>query len=797
MKQNPDSSTQQLNGRDSDEILQRILATTLDGYWLLDRHGKLLDVNSTYCKQSGYSREELLGMHISNLEANENAAETASHIQLTIKQGGDQFESRHRRKDQSIWHVEVSATFSEANGGTFVTFLRDITKRKLAEIALQQSEARLRAITDNAGAIIFEKDLAGRYVHINRLYEERFHLTRDQVLGKTDHEIFPRETADAFVENDQQVICFGQAIEIEELVPHEDGMHTYISAKFPLKAPSGEIYAVCGIATDISDQKKAEAEIKASEQRFRDMVNTTDGIVWEADARTFQFTFISEKAERLLGYPADDWLKPNFWVENLHPDDKSWAPAYCASCTGKLEPHDFEYRFITKDGRTVWLRDLVTVVGENGAPRWLRGIMIDVTERKQNDDELDRHRNHLEQLVTERTTALSIAKEAAESASRAKSIFLANMSHELRTPMNAIMGLTALMQRQASTDPRQADRLTKIMQASQHLLGIINDVLDLSKIEAERLSLEHADFTLQEVIRDLHTLVDQQAAEKGLRFVIDIPPELAKTPLQGDPLRLGQILLNLTSNAIKFTEKGSIDVMIHRLEATASDIILRFEVRDTGIGISPEDKKRLFNAFEQADGSTTRKYGGTGLGLAICKRLVEMMGGKIGVESQPGIGSTFSFTVRLTKSELLMNTESPAAALSAEAQLRDQYGQARILLAEDEPVNQEISLELLADAGLIADLAKDGEEAVKMAKHTRYDLILMDIQMPILGGIEASQAIRQLPGYQDTPILAMTANAFAEDRRLCLDAGMNDHIGKPVAPEALFETLLKWLSREG
>ncbi len=394
----------------------------------------------------------------------------------------------------------------------------------------------------------------------------------------------------------------------------------------------------------------------------------------------------------------------------------------------------------------------------------------------------------------EKEQALSIAKEAAEAASRAKSTFLANMSHELRTPMNAIMGMTNMALRKA-TEPKLIDQLTKIDQASQHLLHVINDILDISKIEAERLTLERVSFKLGEVLENLISLIGHKVTDKGLKLCIDLTPEVAGLTLLGDPLRLGQILLNLAGNAVKFTEQGAITLRARLVDESVTDMLLRIEVEDTGIGITAEDQKRLFTAFEQADGSMTRKYGGTGLGLAISKRLVNMMGGEVGVESQPGSGSTFWFTVRQGKAT---DATSPAPTFSpdrAEARLKAKIPGTRILLAEDEPINQEVSRGLLEDVGLSVDLAEDGVQAVAMAKQNRYALILMDMQMPNLNGVDATRAIRALPGYAETPILAMTANAFDEDRQVCIEAGMNDHIGKPVDPDRLFETLLKWMER--
>lgn len=499
-----------------------------------------------------------------------------------------------------------------------------------------------------------------------------------------------------------------------------------------------------------------------------------------------KIVFVNEAFIKASGYSASDAIGQNPRIlQSGNTPPATYRDLWPTVLSGKVWRGEFLNQ--RKDGTNYLEQATISPVCDpHGKITHYVAIKEDISLLRKTASELEKHRLHLEDLVTQRTYELAVAKEAAEAANRAKSEFLANMSHEIRTPMNAIIGMNYVLM-QSALQPEQLEKLTKVSAAAMHLLHIINDILDLSKIEAGKLSLENQPFSPRAILSGVAAMIRDQAQGKGL--LLSVEPDSLPSQVIGDATRLRQVLLNFAGNAVKFTHTGSITLSAEVLVQDDSFIDCKFSVTDTGIGIAPTDTARLFNAFEQVDGTSTRQFGGTGLGLAIARHLSHLMGGEVGVDSKFGAGSCFWITARFA---VTPETQKSKATPKFLPELSKQLT-GHILFADDDLINREIGKTLLDSVGLRITAVNNGLAAVNQAKQIKFDLVLLDIQMPVMDGIEATRKIRQLPGYESLPIIAVTANAFPEDRLKCIEAGMNDFLPKPVLPETLFALLGKYL----
>ena len=555
---------------------------------------------------------------------------------------------------------------------------------------------------------------------------------------------------------------------------------------------TGKPLRMVGIISDITAEKQTALELLASEARLRANIECTPNVAIQWFDREARVRYWNPASATLYGWSASEALGRTLGELILAPDRAGDFRAILAEIEAKgrpFGPHEIETRH--RNGETRWVLSTVFSFPADDGQDAFACMDVDITARKAAEAELENYRHHLEDLVNERTLALEKARDAAEAASRAKGTFLANMSHEIRTPLNAILGMARLVRREGLTDT-QTQRMDQLETASNHLLEIINSILDLSKIEAGKLVLEQEPVRLKALADNVADMLRPRAQRQGIALAVEC--ESPEYGLMGDATKLQQGILNYVANAIKFTPSGTVTLRIRVVEDDEFSALVRVEVIDTGIGIAPDALARLFSAFEQADNSLTRKYGGTGLGLAITQSIARQMGGEAGAESTLGQGSTFWFTARLTKADY-RDAPREAEALAPEEELRRRFSGRRILLVEDEPINAEIAKTFLEEADLRVETAGNGAEALARIQSGDFDAVLMDMQMPVMDGLESTRRIRALPGFDAIPIIAMTANAFAEDRERCLAVGMNDFVAKPVALEALFATLLKCLSQ--
>ena len=826
--------------REREELYRSIVNQAGEAIDLVDAETlRFVEVGDAACRMLGYRRDEFVGLTLAAIQADLSEEDTKALCARLLVAGSASFEARHRCKDGRILNVQVTVRVIRLHDRNyFLGIWRDITEQKRAETALREATMFLRESQTIARVGGWKANpVTDMLIWTEEVYRLVEHpLDQPPVTLEGGLRYYAPEYLPAIREQLRETWERGTPFIMECEMIAASGRRFCAELRCIGRVEHGADSYLTGTFQDITERKQIAAELDQHRHHLEDLVaertvelETANQQLLVSDMRLKAMFEMSQQADQmgereLLQRGIEEAVRlTGSEIGYLHfvNDDQetiqlyTWSADTLKYCTTVYESHypismagvwadtvrqrgpvvhnDYQNlpdRRGYPAGHAHLIRHLGVPVVEGGKVRIMLGVGNKPTDYDQSDKhELQLIGDDLWHIVIRRRTetALAAAKDAAEQANRAKSAFLANMSHEIRTPLNAILGLAYLLRRKGAT-PAQIERLDKIADAGRHLLAILNDILDLSKIEAGKLVLEESDFALSALFDQVCSLIADAAKEKGLTVEIDVAA--APLWLRGDPTRLRQALLNFAGNAVKFTEHGVIGLSARLVDERDDGLLVRFEVRDTGIGLTPEQQSRVFDTFEQADASTTRRHGGTGLGLAITRRLAQLMGGAVGVNSQPGVGSTFWFTARLERGLPVCAPTGGRATVEGELRRR---GAGLLLLAEDNPINQEVALELLRGAGFAVDLAANGAEAVERARCADYALILMDVQMPVLDGLAATVQIRRIAGRETTPILAMTANAFAEDRRACLDAGMNDFVPKPVDPDALYATLLKWL----
>jgi PAS domain S-box-containing protein len=758
----------------SEAQFRQVWDRSQDGMRITDANGMVLLANQAYCRLVGLRRQEVEGRPFFAAYLPSERERVAAAYRERFQRGvfpEHMLRLMPLRDGREVWMSITNSVIELEYERAVLSVCRDATQEKRAAEALRAQEERFQAVVRNADAVIFTLDRDGVFTLSEGLGLRALGLQPGEVVGRSAFELYA--DVDTITDGIRRALA-GECCNRENSV---QGL-TFQTIYSPLRDATGAICGVAGIATDVTRFKQTLVQLEASERRFRQLAVSSQDAIIVLDEEA-QVTFWNASAERMFGYLAaeavgrrlHEFLVPPEWKQAA---SEGWR-RFHHSGRGRLVGQVTEVEALRSDGSRFPVEASIAAFELDG--HWHAvGTVRDITSRKRAEE------------------ALVSAKESAESAARAKSAFVASMSHEIRTPMNGILGMAGLLRDTRLTE-EQSNYLESIQSSAEALLTLINDILDFSKIEAGKLHLTHASFDLRAVLGELVTMMAPLAAAKGLECAL-IYPSGAPRCFDGDAGRVRQVVLNLLGNAIKFTQQGGIHVEVGVATGEGGPHDVRIAVHDTGIGIPEAKRHLLFQEFTQMDASIRREFGGTGLGLAISKRLVEAMGGEIGVHSVEGEGS--EFFIRLS----LAPAQAPAAPPPAEpppgefiqgAALRRFPGRSA-LLVEDNRVSRTVGAAFLRKLGFEVHLAGNGEEALSAAAAQRFDVILMDCQMPRMDGFEATSRLRQREaGGPRSLIIALTAHAMEGDRAQCLAAGMDDYLSKPVNIETMCTVLERWL----
>ena len=761
--------------KEKNEFIKLVLDTSPNYVFVRDRKGKIVLTNQAYARLFDKNIEELKGLQIADFHQNmhENAErEAADKKVLRERKEVKTINPFTKPNGEVIWVSTIRRPMITSDGEVHVYGVSvDITKELLAKEQLKEREELYRLLSENSRDIISLHDTAGNYLYISPAIQEMLGYKSEALIGTSPLAIVHPEDRQQLIKKIRLIVQHKRrSLSLQYRKLKADGSHIWVETNLkPILSQNGALVKVQSSIRDITKRRKAQEAIKKSEKRFKDLIKFSPAGILTHDLEG-KVLSVNQSFCALLEYSEEEILSKRIDFYNSRKY-KGTFTAYLKDLKDDKYAEG-EVCVRNKKQEKVYLFFTSYLIEEPDAIPYIVCNAQDITKR----------------VLAEK--ALKKAKELAEESVSMKESFLANMSHEIRTPMNGILGISSLLSK-TQLDDKQRNFLNIIQKSADNLLVVINDILDFGKIDAGKLELEEIPFDIHEVIQTACQTLIFKAEEKEISLEAK-PFALTQTVFKGDPYRLNQVLLNLMNNAIKFTEKGGVTLTAQVIEETPSQLTFEFSVTDTGIGITKDKHEKIFKEFMQATAGTTRKYGGTGLGLNICKRLIEMQNGRIWVESEPGKGSSFKFVLgfqKCGKEEMvplhLKKGKTDFSSLKT----------AHVLLAEDNEINIILAKTLLEARGIAVEVARNGIEAVALAKENEYDLILMDIQMPEMGGVDATLLIRTQsdPKKAETPIMALTANALKGDAERYMSLGMNDYISKPFKEEELFLKMTKLL----